>query len=232
MSANESLKSTAHRAGLLYLVFAIVAIIQQFFFPTFVVSGDPAATAQNIIEQENVYRVHILAGFVTLIFHLLVAWVFYSLLRNVDRKQARLMVLFVTVGVAVAIANQLNKIAPLVLLSGSDYFSEFTKPQLNALVMAFIRLHSNGGYLTGFFWGLWLFPFGILVIRSGFVPRIFGYLLLVAGLGYVVNSAASIALPDYRQIVSQVMMPLYFGELPIIFWLMFKGVVVTSNERE
>src|SRR5690348_620007 len=72
-------------------------------------------------------------------------------------------------------------------------------------------------------WGLWLFPFGILVIRSGFFPRILGVLLLVAGFAYLTSSVTSIVLSDYRQAVSRFMMPLYFGEVPIIFWLLSKG---------
>ena len=78
--------------------------------------------------------------------------------------------------------------------------------------------------VTMAFWGLWLFPFGILVVKSGFIPRILGFLLMVAGFAYVMTGFASIVLPTYRQVVSQIMMPLYFGEVPIIFWLFIKGV--------
>jgi predicted transporter len=73
------------------------------------------------------------------------------------------------------------------------------------------------------FWGLWLFPFGILVIRSGLFPRILGVMLLVAGLAYLTTSLTSLVLPTYRQVVSLITMPLYLGEVPIIFWLLIKG---------
>jgi predicted transporter len=94
---------------------------------------------------------------------------------------------------------------------------------LDALALGFLRFHSNGVAVSTAFWGLWLFPFGLLVIRSGFFPRILGILLLVAGFAYLTSSVTSIVLPDYRQVVSRVMMPLYFGEVPIIFWLLIKG---------
>jgi predicted transporter len=73
------------------------------------------------------------------------------------------------------------------------------------------------------FWGLWLFPFGWLVYRSQFLPRALGALILLAGVAYLLSGAVAIALPEYRQVVSRTMMPLYFGEVPIIFWLMIKG---------
>ena len=141
-----------------------------------------------------------------------------------------LMVLLVSIGVAVSLANLLNKFAPLVLLSGADYLSVFTKPQLDALALGFLRFQSTGAAVSTAFWGLWLFPFGILVIKSGFFPRILGILLIVAGVAYLTSSVTSIVLPEYRRVVSRIMMPLYFGEVPIIFWLLIKGAKVPQVE--
>jgi predicted transporter len=73
------------------------------------------------------------------------------------------------------------------------------------------------------FWGLWLFPFGMLVIRSRHYPRILGVMLMIAGFAYLVTSVTGLGLPAHRRLVGQWMMPLYFGELPIIFWLLIKG---------
>jgi len=150
----------------------------------------------------------------------------YNLLKEADRRHAILMVVLVSIGVAIAVANQLNKTAPLILLSGADYLSVFTKPQLEAMAMSFLRLHSSGANVAMAFWGLWLFPFGILVIRSGFIPKIFGILLMIAGIAYLGASFTSLIFPVYRSVVSQFMMPLYFGEVPIIFWLLIIGAKV------
>ena len=168
----------------------------------------------------------ILTGFVTLVLFIVLVVTLYNLFKDVDRWHAMLMVLLVSIGVAIALANLFNRFAPLVLLSGADYLAVFTKPQLDALALGFLRLHASGTTVATVFWGLWLFPFGVLVIRSGFFPRILGYLLMVAGFAYVTNSVTSMVLPAYRHVASQVMMPLYFGELPIIFWLLIKGAKV------
>jgi hypothetical protein len=225
----NSTQATARQAGVLYLLFAILAIFGEFFFPTFVVPGDAIATARNITAAELTYRIGILTGFVTLILFIFLVWNLCNLFKDIDKKQAMLMVLLVSVGVAIALANLLNKIAPLILLGAADYLSVFTKPQLDALALGFLRLHSNGITVATAFWGLWLFPFGILVIKSRFFPRILGLLLMVAGFAYLMSSFTSIVLPAYRHVVSQIMMPLYFGEVPIIFWLLIKGAKVPQS---
>jgi hypothetical protein len=219
----NSIRATAHRAGVLYFLFMIVAIFREFLFPAFMVPGDAAATARNITAAEPTYRFGILISFVTLIMFIFLVVSLYKLLKEVDKSHAMLMVLLVSIGVAIALANLLNELAPLVLLSGADYLSVFTKPQLDALALGVLRFHSSGATVSTAFWGLWLFPFGILVIKSGFFPRILGVLLMVAGVAYLTSSVTSIVVPEYRHVVSQVMMPLYFGEVPIIFWLLIKG---------
>ena len=107
-------KATVHQAGLLYFLFMIVAIIGEFLSPTFVVPGDAAATAQNINAGEFSYRLGILTGLVTLLLFIFLVERLYKLFRDVDRSQALLMVLLVAIGVSVALANMLNKFAPLV----------------------------------------------------------------------------------------------------------------------
>jgi predicted transporter len=154
----------------------------------------------------------------------------YHLLKGVDERQAMLMVILVSVGVAIALANLINKMALLMLLSGADFVSVFTKPQLDALALSLLRLHGNGTTIATGFWGLWLFPFGSLVIKSGFLPRALGVPLIVAGCAYLTSSVTSIVLPAYRHVVSQAMMPLYFGEVPIIFWLLIKGAKVPQPQ--
>ncbi|HYJ31862.1 MAG TPA: DUF4386 domain-containing protein [Candidatus Binatia bacterium] len=222
----DTRNATARRAGVLYFIFMIVAIVGEFMMPAFTVIGDAAATARNITTGELLYRIDILLGFGTLVLFLFLVVNLYQLLRDTDRGQAMLMVVLVSVGVAVSLANLLARFAPLVLLSGAGYLSAFTGPQREALALGFLRLHAAGAAVSIGFWGLWLFPFGILVIRSGFLPRVLGVLLMIAGSAYIVSSVTALALPAYKGAVTRAMMPLYFGEVPIIFWLMIKGAKV------
>jgi uncharacterized membrane protein YhaH (DUF805 family) len=221
-----SIKATAHRAGLLYFLFMVLAIIQEFLFPTFMVANDATATARNITAAEPMYRLGVLLGFVTLVMFIFLVAILYKLFRDVDRSHAMVMVLLVVIGVSISLANLIHELAPLVLLGGADYLMVFTKPQLDALALGFLRLHSSGVVVATAFWGLWLFPFGILVTKSGFFPRVLGILLMIAGSAYLTFFVTAIVFPEYRQAASRVLMPLYFGEVPIIFWLLIKGAKV------
>lgn len=218
-----SRQTIARQAGVVYFVFMIVAIAGEFFFPAFVVAGDAAATAHNITAGSSIYRLSLLTSFITLMLFIILVSCLYKLFRKTSRHQALLMVLLVTVGVAVTFANLLLKFAPLVLLNGAGYLQVFTKDQLEALALAFLRFHGQGSAVSIAFWGLWLFPFGTLVIKSGFIPRVLGYLLMLAGFAYLATCVAAILWPEYRPVVSRFMMPLYLGEVPVIFWLLIKG---------
>ena len=220
----SSLQGVARRAGALYFLFSIVAIVGEFVIPSAMVPGGPAATVRNIASAGTLYRVDLLIGFVTLLMFAFLVVNLHRLFRDVDGEQSMLMVVLVSIGIAVSLANMLHKLTPLVLLSGDDYLSAFPRPQLEAMALNALRQFSQGAAISTTFWGLWLFPFGILVIRSGFIPRIFGILLIVAGIAYLTSSVTALVLPEHRSAVSRAMMPLYFGEVPIIFWLLFKGV--------
>jgi hypothetical protein len=148
----------------------------------------------------------------------------YDLFKEVDARQVRLMVILgALLSIPISLLNVLNSIAALTLFKGTGYLSVFDRPQLDALGMTFIRLRSSGITIASIFWGLWLFPFGILVVRSRFIPRVLGYLLFLAGGGYLANAFTSLVLPAYTSAVGGVVMALEMGELPIILWLVIWG---------
>jgi hypothetical protein len=99
------------------------------------------------------------------------------------------------------------------------------------LAYLFLRLHGQGFVVAAIFWGLWLFPFGILVIRSGFIPRFLSFLLFIAGFAYLVDSFTAVLLPSFRPLVSQVTGILGIAELPIIFWLLIWGAKVPPLDQ-
>jgi hypothetical protein len=129
----------------------------------------------------------------------------------------------IVVSIPIALLKELNAIAAFVLVRGADFLSIFEKPQRDALAMLFLNVRGYGFDVAGIFWGLWLFPLGLLVYRSGFLPRILGVLLMLNGFTYPVSSFTSLLLPQYEHIVSRWMMPLSFGELVFMFWLLIMG---------
>jgi hypothetical protein len=221
----DSTKSMAKRAGLLYFVLGIIAPIGLLYVPgKLIVFENATATADRIRASEGLLRIGIASELIhqTIAIFLLLA--LYRLFKAVDEKQAVLMVILGSlVSVPIMFLNVLNEIAALVLVSGVDFLKAFDKSQLDALAYLFLRLHSQGITVASIFWGLWLFPFGILVIRSGFIPRVFGILLMIAGSAYLVSAFTAIVLPRYADAVGRVTMILAFGEVPIIFWLLIWG---------
>lgn len=222
---NSSIKSKARLAGVLYVVMGIPAWFSLMYMPSaFMVRGDAAATARNIASGQSLYRLGILSELVSQTIFLVLALVLYDLLKDADRKQARLMVMLVGVSVAFEFVNCLNLVAPLILLSGADYLSAFTKPQLDALALVFLKLRNSGLGVVSAIWGLWLLPFGVLVIKSGLFPKVLGVMLILACFAYVADSFTSIVLPAPLPVISNITLAVGgLGELSLVIWLIVKG---------
>ena len=229
----NSTKSKARTAGFLYLALALTGIFSLLYVPnTLIVFGDATATANNITSSELLFRTGILTGLISNVIFVFLVLALYRLFKEVNRKQAILMVTLVVISVATSFVNTTNQIAPLIILSGADFLAVFEKPQLDAAAYAFVRLHSHGIQIIQIFWGLWLFPFGLLVYQSRFIPKILGVLLLIAGFGYLLSSFAFLVLPQYQDSVSPLTTILEMAELPIIFWLLIVGAKTQSEERQ
>lgn len=222
--SSHSIAATARRLGLLYFLLAASTVINELYFSAgFTVAGDPAATAQNILADEFRYRLSILSSFIGQCLSIVLVAGLYNLLRDVDRRQAMLMLLFWMMAGALVLMTIFTKLLTLVLISRPEFMSSFSGQQLDALAFVFYKLRASGMTFVIGFWGLWLFPFGVLVIRSRMFPPFLGICLFLAGTGYVVSSLTSIAFPSLSEPLSSYLMPLYFGELPIIFWMLIKG---------
>jgi len=157
----------ARVAGAVYLSMVITAPFSLIYVPNkLIVRGDATATAANILAHETLFRLSIFGDLVGHVIFICLAIALYRLLSNVNRTWALLMVGFVLVSAAVGFLNTLNNIAALILFRGGEFLSVFDTAQLNALGMLFIRLHSQGIFIDEIFWGVWLFPFGLLVFRS------------------------------------------------------------------
>jgi hypothetical protein len=191
--------------------------------PAFIVKGDAAATVGRIASSQMLYRLYTVSGIVSQILFVFLVLTLYQLLKGVNKRQALLMVALVLVQVPMAFANTLCGMAPLVLNNGAEYWSAFNKPQLDAMTMGFLSLQEYGTSAITALWGLWLLPFGILVYRSTFIPKIFGIFLIIGCVGWLFISVISLLFPAYAHMVDQFRI-LAIGEVMIIFWLLIKGV--------
>ena len=223
------IKKAARIAGAIYLSMVVTGPFSLIYVPNkLIVRGNAAATADNILAHETMFRLAILADLVGSVVFICLAIALYRLLRGVDRTWAGLMVAFILVSASVGFLNALNNIGALTIFHGADYLSVFTEPQRDALGMLFIRLHSQGIFINEMLWGWWLFPFGLLVFRSGFLPRFIGGWLMINCFGYVALSIIALFFPIYYGTAFQWSQPILFGELAIMLWLLIRGAKVPT----
>jgi Domain of unknown function (DUF4386) len=217
----RSTKNPGRFAGLLYVLTSIVGFFAMGYVPSkLIVHGNAAATASNIAASETLFRLGIAAVLIGQAAFIFVALALYDLLKGVSRRHASLMVILIVVSIPIALVNELNSIAALVLVRGE---SVFEKPQRDALAMLFLNLHHHGFVVAEIFWGLWLFPLGLLVYRSRFLPRFLGVWLALAGIAWVILSLTGILLPQYQNKVDTYSQPAFIGEIVFMLWLAIKG---------
>src|SRR6202022_156792 len=172
---------------------------------------------------ETMFRLSILADLVGQVIFNCLAIALYRLLSGVSKIWAGLMVAFVLVSAAVGFLNTLNNIAALTLFRGADFLAVFDKPQRDALGMLFIRLHTQGEFISEIFWGVWLFPFGFVVYRSGFLPRILGIWLIIACFAWVALSITAQFFPSNYSAAFGWLQPAFFAEMAIMLYFLIRG---------
>jgi len=220
----DSTKKNARVAGLLYLSL-MTAPLRLVYIPSILfVTGNATATANNIAAHETLFRLGIVSDLLTGTMAIFLTLALYRLLKGVDQDLARLMVILGSLMVTpIYFLNTLNDLAALMLVRGANFLSVFDKPQRDALAMLFLRLHHGGVVANEIFWGLWLFPFGVLVYRSRFLPRILGVWLVINCFAYLAISFTGLLLPQYEDMVFHIAFPAMLGELAIMLWLLIKG---------
>jgi hypothetical protein len=232
--ADLSRQRAARIAGLLYLILIISGIYAEFFVRSaMLVKGDAAATAGNIIASAGLFRSGIGADLLMIICDIALALIFYFLFEAVSRILSLLAAFFRLVQAAILGFNLLNLLFVLQLVSSAGYRSVFEKEQLYALVILFLNGHQLGYAIGLVFFGMQCLVLGYLIARSGFLPKVLGILLIVAGAGYLTDSLAKFLLPNYAEYETifsgLVFLPAFVAELALCLWLLLKGIKTTES---
>jgi hypothetical protein len=223
-AASPSRKSLARRVGLLYLLAALPAPFALLYVPGRVfVAGDALATADRVRASATLLRMSAMVELWNCVLIIFVAFALYRLFQDVDRKLAAVTAVLMWVAVPIQLLNVVFAIAPLGLTVSPTYLQAFSKEQVDTLAYLFLRLHASGLIVAQVFWGLWLFPWGVLAIRSGFIPRWIGVAEFFAGFGYVLASVVTIAAPALAGAVAPFGLALGIGEVPMGIWLLIWG---------
>lgn len=223
--SNKESNNTARLAAVLYVILLMVAIYGMGYVPSkIIVRQDAAATADNLLSNEFLYRTGILCHLVSTTLIAVMVLMLYRIFNSVDKHLSRLMVVPVLVQLPIVLILECLHIAALMILK-SEMPTTLDLAQKQEFSYFMLRLHGYGIGVSQLFWGLWLFPFGVLVNKSGYIPLIFGILLIINGIGYVVEGCAYILLqrPDYL-IVRQFARLTFIGLPVTMFWFLIKGI--------
>ena len=220
--AEASLRPRARITGVVYLLYFLTAIIGEFFLRGLVVDGDAAATANNILAHESLFRLGLATGLISTAGYIAVTALFYDLFKAVSRSLSLLAAFFSLVGCAILAFASLFQLAPLVVLGGSQYLSVFKVEQLRALALMFLELNTQAGNICVVFFGVYCLLIGNLIFRSTFLPRLLGVLMALAGLGWLTFLSPPLAnhLSPYNLVLG------FLAELALMLWLLVRGVNV------
>jgi len=218
-------KKTARKAGLLYLSIVITGIFSLMYVPSKLIIWDnAAATFNNVIVQESLFRFGIVSGLLCYTCFLFLPLVLYRLLSPVNENYAKFMVLLAAVSVPMFFINAQNQFNILSLVNNDIKISYVEETQ--SQVLLYFNQYNNGLRLIHIFSGLWLFPFGYLVFKSDFLPKVLGILLILGCFGYLINFLGNTLFPMYSKlgVSTYVSLPASIGEIGICLWFLIVGV--------
>ena len=221
----------ARTAGLLYLMVILFGVFAELYVRSgLIVPGDAAETARNIRAHRELFRLGFVSDLLMQASFFFLALAFYRLFRAADKRHALLMLCSVMVSVAVMCLNMIHQYAALLILEGSCLMQAFDGSQADSLILLFMNLHKHGYRIAQIFFGIWLFPLGLLAYRSGFIPRLIGVLLMIACFSFLAGFFLFFLLPGYSAgLSSLVTLPTTIGEFALCLWLLIKGVKERPN---
>ena len=230
LTAVISPRLQARTGGFLYLIIMVCGYFAEGYVRgSVIVSGNPAATAKNILAFEQLYRLGCGVEFVTLFCDTTVGLILYNLLKPVNPTLSLLAVFFRLIFVSVFAVLSLTHFAPLLLLKGGASLSAFSTTQLQEAAFFSLKLHTLGFLIANVFFGIHCALVGGLVARSTFLPRIVGMMLVIAGICYVLDSFAYVLAPALRsQLFPWLLLPGFVAEGSLALWLSVVGLNVAK----
>jgi hypothetical protein len=221
----DSTKNTARLAGILYFLLTIFGLFDLMYVPSkIMVHNDVAATSKNIIANEFLFRSSIACDILSNITFIFLVLTLYHLLKQVNEKQAKMMVTLVLVQIPIVFVMEAFNISSIMVFK-NEILKSFELNERQDLAMAFLKINSNLTLTLEVFWGLWLIPFGQLVYKSGFIPRILGIMLILGGIAYLIESFTGILFPNNISTVDKFTFVFYsLAEISTMLWLLIKGV--------
>ncbi|MEP7356894.1 MAG: DUF4386 domain-containing protein [Anaerolineales bacterium] len=182
-------------------------------------------TAGSIVANEALFRAAIAGSLFSYGLLFFFGLVVYRLFKADQAGLATVLLASIMIATAIAVVNLLNSLGALIMLSPADYLLAFSSDQRSGLALVFLRVNNYGLGLLEFFWGPYLFAFGLLVLRSRRMPAILGVLLLIMSVGFPLNTLTKLLAPQfYPALFTQAAALLgALATVPTTLWLLIKG---------
>jgi len=218
---NISLSKAALIAGIsLVLSVAAAPFAELYALPKLIVQDKAAETAQNIIANQSLFVATIFSYLVTFVCDLVLAWSLYILLRPVNADLSLLTAWLRLTYTIIALVALNNLITVYRLLTSSSYVNIFGQEQLYAQSMIYLRAFRNHWYFGIIFFAIHLLFLGYLIIRSNYIPKLLGIILLITGVGYLLTTVQPYLFPNFSVDFAKYT---FYGELIFMLWLLIKG---------
>ncbi|MDC6362511.1 MULTISPECIES: DUF4386 domain-containing protein [Flavobacteriaceae] len=222
-------KSTARLAGFLYLIVVLAGIFSLLYVPSQLIEWKNAQqTLENIQNSESLFRLGMVAETISFTAFLLLPLVLYKLFHTVNKTFSVAMVALALPTVPIFFSILLHKFAVLSLIHAPENPSWPIAEQ----ILFHLGQYGDGNLLGQNFWALWLFPFGYLVFKSGYLPKLLGIFLMVGSLGYYLDFLGKIAFPNYSDFAlsGYMTIPASIGEIGTCLWLVIFGAKEKTKE--
>ncbi len=225
----SSIIFNARIAGLLYLLQIPLGVFGIIYAPKFLINqGSLSQTVNNFSSNEFAFRLSIVSAILCAFATIATAVYISKVLKIVNHKIAKWIVIFTLILTPITIINELNNVAILILIDKTKNTFVFSKNETEALLHLFLKLHEYGIKLIDIFFGLWLLPMGYLVIKSKYIPKIIGYLLIITCIGYLIDFINFFLFPSINITISEYT---WIGEVLMVFFLIIVGVNVNEYEK-
>lgn len=209
--------NTLNKLRVLYPIWMILGIFSIMYVPSVILdSADGIATARNIDEETFLFRLGIAGRLITQLLFIIIPYLLYKLLKEVNRDNAVLMLTLAYISIPITMSIESHKLGMLGLLDQPEQ------------ILQSLELYNHGLNIAMIFWGLWLLPLAALCYTSSYFPKFIGVALLIGGIGYTLGSFSRILFPE-QQIFLTVFETMTLGEMVFIFYLLIMGIKKESQ---
>ncbi len=224
-----SVKTYTRAVGIFLILTIVGGVFGELYVPSLISGENAAERVAQLRLNDGLFRLGFAAYLVEAFSDVVLAWLFYLLLRPVHRDLALLSAFFGIVSMTLFAVTQMFYFTAPMFLRGSRYLAHFSERELEGFASAFLSISGNLSGLFILFYGAGWIVRGYLTFRSGYLPRFLGVLMLIAGAGFVAKNTTKVLAPAYSS--DLLLAPMFLNFVVLTIWMLAKGVDLNKWDR-